>query len=83
VIRHTDLDAANDRQNRLGGLVGSADLDAAKAVARRLDCGSVWINRHGAIQPNAPFGGVKQSGFCVQFAEEGLKEEATAQVIFC
>ena len=87
VIRYSDLDtaiaAANDSPNGLGGSVWSADPDAAKAVARRLDCGSVWINRHGAIQPNAPFGGVKQSGFGLQFAEDGLKENTTAQVVFC
>ncbi len=86
VIRYTDLDAAiaaaNDSPNGLGGSVWSADIEAAKAVGRRLDCGSVWINKHGAIQPNAPFGGVKQSGFGVQFAEEGLKENTTVQVVF-
>ena len=86
VIRYTDLDAAvaaaNDSPNGLGGSVWSSDIDAARAVARRMECGSVWINKHGAIQPNAPFGGVKQSGFGVQFAEEGLKENTTAQVVF-
>ena len=86
VIRYTDVDeavaAANDSQNGLGGSVWSSDIDAARAVGRRMECGSVWINKHGAIQPNAPFGGVKQSGFGVQFAEEGLKENTTAQVIF-
>ncbi|MBB5222342.1 acyl-CoA reductase-like NAD-dependent aldehyde dehydrogenase [Amaricoccus macauensis] len=86
VIRYTDVDeavmAANDSPNGLGGSVWSADIDAAKGVGRRMECGSVWINKHGAIQPNAPFGGVKQSGFGVQFAEEGLKENTTAQVVF-
>lgn len=86
VIRYARIEeavaAANDSQNGLGGSVWSADVDAAKAVGRRLECGSVWINKHGAIQPNAPFGGVKQSGFGVQFAEEGLKENTVAQVIF-
>ena len=86
VIRYSDVEeaiaAANDSPNGLGGSVWSADIDAAKAVAKRMECGSVWINKHGAIQPNAPFGGVKQSGFGVQFAEEGLKENTSVQVIF-
>ncbi|MFQ8430512.1 aldehyde dehydrogenase family protein [Amaricoccus sp. W119] len=86
IIRYSDIDAAvaaaNDSQNGLGGSIWSSDIDAAKAVGRRLECGSVWINRHGAIQPNAPFGGVKQSGFGVQFAEEGLKENTSVQVMF-
>lgn len=60
----------------------SKDIEHAKRIASRLECGSVWINKHGAIQPNAPFGGVKASGLGVEFAEEGLKEYTDAQVIF-
>ncbi|MER2507622.1 aldehyde dehydrogenase family protein [Amaricoccus sp.] len=41
--------------------------DVEEAVAAANDRpnglgGSVWINKHGAIQPNAPFGGIKSSG---------------------
>lgn len=74
---------ANDNPNGLGGSVGSADLARAKEVALRLQCGSVWINKHGAIQPNAPFGGVKQSGIGVSFGIEGLKENTDVQTVFC
>ena len=56
---------------------------AARAVANRLECGSVWINKHGAIQPNAPFGGIKQSGVGVEFGIDGLKEFTTIQTVFC
>ncbi len=86
VIRYRDLDAAiaaaNDNPNGLGGSVWSADTNAARDAARRLECGSVWINKHGAVQPNVPFGGVKQSGFGVQFADAGLRENTTLQVLF-
>lgn len=86
IIRYTDLDdviaRANDNPAGLGGSVWSSDFDKAKAVATRLECGSVWINRHGAIQPNAPFGGVKQSGVGVEFGVEGLKELTTTQSVF-
>jgi acyl-CoA reductase-like NAD-dependent aldehyde dehydrogenase len=86
VIRYSDVEeaiaAANDSPNGLGGSVWSSDVEAAKAVARRLECGSVWINKHGAVQPNAPFGGIKSSGLGVEFAEDGLKEYTSAQVIF-
>ncbi|WP_369645275.1 aldehyde dehydrogenase family protein [Variovorax sp. V118] len=86
VIRYTDVEeairAANDSENGLGGSVWSKDIEHAKRIASRLECGSVWINKHGAIQPNAPFGGVKGSGLGVEFAEEGLKEYTDAQVIF-
>ncbi|TPE51898.1 aldehyde dehydrogenase family protein [Amaricoccus solimangrovi] len=86
VIRYTDVEeaiaAANDSPNGLGGSVWSSDIEAARAVAKRMECGSVWINKHGAIQPNAPFGGVKQSGLGVEFAEDGLREYTSAQVVF-
>lgn len=86
IIRYTDLDEviarANDNPAGLGGSVWSSDIDRAKAVAARLECGSVWINRHGAIQPNAPFGGVKQSGIGVEFGAEGLKELTVTQTVF-
>ncbi|NUH64028.1 aldehyde dehydrogenase family protein [Sulfitobacter sp. S0837] len=86
IIRYTDLEDALAQANALdvglGGSVWSADKEAAKEVAKRMECGSVWINSHGMIQPNAPFGGVKKSGFGVEFGEEGLKEYTDIQVIF-
>lgn len=86
VIRYRDVEEAirlaNDSPNGLGGSVWSSDIAAAKKVASRMACGSVWINKHGAIQPNAPFGGVKSSGLGVEFAEEGLAEYTDIQVVF-
>jgi acyl-CoA reductase-like NAD-dependent aldehyde dehydrogenase len=85
VIRYSSIDEAvakaNDSPVGLGGSVWSKDLRMAQAVAAQLECGTVWINKHGAIQPNAPFGGVKQSGFGVEFGEEGLKEFTTVQTV--
>ncbi len=87
IIRYSTVEEAiakaNDSPAGLGGSVWGSDIAAARAVASRLECGSVWINKHGAIQPNAPFGGVKQSGFGVEFGEEGLKEFTTIQTVFC
>lgn len=87
VIRYSDVEeaiaAANDSENGLGGSVWSRDAAKAKEIALRLDCGSVWINRHGAIQPNAPFGGVKRSGIGREFGEEGLAEMTDLQTVFC
>lgn len=86
IIRYKDvkevIKRANDNPNGLGGSVWSRDVEAAKTVAKQLECGSVWINKHGAIQPNAPFGGVKASGLGVEFAKEGLEEYTDIQVVF-
>lgn len=86
ILRFTDVDdavrQANNSENGLGGSVWSRDIEAAKKIALQMECGSVWINKHGAIQPNAPFGGVKKSGLGVEFAEDGLREYTDAQVVF-
>ncbi|HET7577085.1 MAG TPA: aldehyde dehydrogenase family protein [Sphingomicrobium sp.] len=85
VIRYTDLEDAIERANRLdvglGGSAWSSDVEKAKAVAARLECGTAWVNNHGAIKPFAPFGGVKGSGLGVEFGELGLKEYTSVQVV--
>jgi acyl-CoA reductase-like NAD-dependent aldehyde dehydrogenase len=85
VIRYHDVEdvisRANASENGLGGSIWSRDVDAARRLAARLECGSVWVNNHGAIRPDAPFGGVKQSGIGVEFAALGLAECTTVQVI--
>lgn len=85
IIRFTDIEdaitKANASESGLGGSVWSRDLDKARALAARLECGSVWINNHGAIRPDAPFGGVKQSGIGLEFASLGLAEFTCVQVI--
>ena len=67
-------------QNRMQFV--SKDMQKAKDIALQLQCGTAWINKHGPIQPNAPFGGVKSSGFGVEFREEGLFENTDAQVVW-
>ncbi len=85
VIRFKNIEeaiaAANDNPSGLGGSVWSDDTSRAKDIALQLRCGTAWINKHGAIQPNAPFGGVKQSGMGMSFAEEGLNEFTETQVL--
>jgi acyl-CoA reductase-like NAD-dependent aldehyde dehydrogenase len=86
IIRFSDVDEVVARANTsdygLGGSVWSRNIEEARRIASRLECGSVWINKHGAIQPNAPFGGVKQSGVGIEFGLEGLKEFTTVQTVF-
>ncbi len=86
ILRYTDVDDALARANAsdvgLGGSVWSSDPAAASQIASRLECGSVWINAHGMIQPNVPFGGIKKSGMGVMFANEGLKELTTIQCVY-
>ena len=56
-------------------------MEAAKAVAAKMECGTVWINQHGMIRPDAPFGGTKLSGVGVEFGQEGLNAYTDLQVV--
>jgi aldehyde dehydrogenase (NAD+) len=64
---------ANDTVYGLGAHVQGADLDQARAVAARIQSGQVHIN-HPAWDPNAPFGGYKQSGNGREYGPEGIEE---------
>ncbi|MGG1921756.1 aldehyde dehydrogenase family protein [Chryseobacterium sp. NRRL B-14798] len=75
------ISKANDSENGLGASVWSDDPDEAQKVAVQLEAGTVWINQHGAIHPFVPFGGVKQSGYGVEFGIEGLKAVTVPKVI--
>ena len=85
IIRYTDVEDAIASANRLdvglGASVWSSDRDAARAVAGRLRAGTVWINSHGTIHPKIPFGGVKGSGYGLEFSVEGLKAVSETRVI--
>jgi aldehyde dehydrogenase (NAD+) len=64
---------ANDSIYGLAGGVWSADRDHAMEVARQLRTGQVDING-GAFNPEAPFGGYKQSGIGRERGPFGLEE---------
>ncbi|MEV7574728.1 aldehyde dehydrogenase family protein [Pseudarthrobacter sp. NPDC089323] len=85
IIRYTTIDEAVEKANALdvglGASVWSSDLKAARDVATRIQAGTVWINRHGAVDPRIPFGGAKQSGYGLEFGVEGLKHLGVPQVI--
>jgi acyl-CoA reductase-like NAD-dependent aldehyde dehydrogenase len=85
IIRFRDVDEviarANDNPNGLGGSIWTQDLDTGRALALRLECGTAWLNSHGGIRPDVPFGGVKKSGFGVEFGQMGLDEYCDRQVI--
>jgi acyl-CoA reductase-like NAD-dependent aldehyde dehydrogenase len=85
VVRYDDVEQAVAMANRLdvglGASVWSSDREAARAVAARLEAGTVWINSHGGVHPMIPFGGVKRSGYGLEFGVEGLKAVAVPQVI--
>jgi aldehyde dehydrogenase (NAD+) len=64
---------ANDSLYGLSGGVWSGDKDRATAVARQIRTGQIEVNG-GAFNPNAPFGGYKQSGYGREYGEHGFEE---------
>jgi acyl-CoA reductase-like NAD-dependent aldehyde dehydrogenase len=70
---------ANDSGYGLGASVWSSDLEKARSVADRLDSGMVWINDVNVAFPEAPWGGVKDSGIGFELSEEALLEYTTAK----
>jgi acyl-CoA reductase-like NAD-dependent aldehyde dehydrogenase len=64
---------ANDTLYGLSGSVWGADTDHALAVARRLRTGQVEVNG-GPFNPDAPFGGYRQSGNGRELGRYGLEE---------
>jgi aldehyde dehydrogenase (NAD+) len=67
------VEIANGTVYGLAGAVYSADKDKAIAIARRMKTGQVEVNG-GAFNPNAPFGGYKQSGIGRELGEYGFEE---------
>jgi acyl-CoA reductase-like NAD-dependent aldehyde dehydrogenase len=84
VIGYDDIEDAVARANGthfgLSGSVWSSDAERARAVADRLECGTVWINSHLALAPHQPFGGFKWSGIGVENGPWGLAGFTETQV---
>jgi acyl-CoA reductase-like NAD-dependent aldehyde dehydrogenase len=85
IVKYKTVEEAISRANSLdvglGGSVWGNDPEEAARYASRLECGTAWVNQHGALHPMAPFGGVKCSGIGVEFNVDGLKEYTTVQVV--
>jgi aldehyde dehydrogenase (NAD+) len=66
------VEIANDTEYGLAGYVAAADLDKARAVARKLRAG--WVSINDGFDFNAPFGGYKKSGNGREWGEFGFNE---------
>ncbi len=72
---------ANDSEYGLGGSVWTTDPDRGADVAARVQTGSIGIN-HYAIDPVAPFGGVKASGLGRKLGPEGITAYLQLQSLY-
>ena len=63
---------ANDSEYGLAGSVFTADVDRGLDVAARIRTGTFGVNQGYIMDPAAPFGGVKGSGYGRELGREGL-----------
>jgi len=84
VISYADDDDVVDRANStnygLGGSVWGPPKEAAE-IAAKIDSGSVWVNAHGNLSPDVPFGGRKESGVGRQMGSGTIEGYTDAKVI--
>lgn len=85
IVRVADGEDALRRTNAsefgLAGSVWSGDSARAKALAARMESGTVWVNQHLNFGPEVPLAGAKQSGIGVEWTELGLAEFCQVNVI--
>jgi aldehyde dehydrogenase (NAD+) len=87
VIPYRDEDEAiriaNDSDYGLAGAVFTDDPDRGYGVAARVRAGSFGVNEGYIMDPLAPYGGMKASGYGRELGREGLESYLMSQSISC
>jgi succinate-semialdehyde dehydrogenase/glutarate-semialdehyde dehydrogenase len=83
-VRDADeaIEVANDTPYGLGANLWTGDLARARAIARKIESGQVFINGMVASDPRLPFGGIKRSGYGRELSAYGIKEFVNIQTVW-
>lgn len=85
LLRYSDVEdvirRANNTEYGLAASVWGKDIGQARAIAERLQAGTVWINEIHSFSPHVAFGGHKQSGIGIENSLEGLSEYCNVRTI--
>jgi aldehyde dehydrogenase (NAD+) len=66
------VELANNTRYGLAASIWSENLTQAMDIAAQVKAGVVWINATNLFDANAPFGGMRESGFGREGAREGM-----------
>jgi acyl-CoA reductase-like NAD-dependent aldehyde dehydrogenase len=85
VLTYDSLDEVVARANAspygLGATVWTANPERGIELARRIDSGTVWVNKHMDLPFDVPFGGCKQSGIGREQGLAGVEEFTQARIV--
>ena len=73
---------ANDTPYGLASGVWSENISRCMRMMRAIDSGVVWVNTYRVAAPQAPFGGMKDSGFGRVRGEAGILEFTQTKNVF-
>jgi acyl-CoA reductase-like NAD-dependent aldehyde dehydrogenase len=68
------LERANGSDFGLSAQVWGNDAMAIQHLTQNLEAGAVWVNTYRAAHPTLPLGGMKQSGYGVEYGFEAVLE---------
>uniref|UniRef100_A0A5S6QX73 Aldedh domain-containing protein n=1 Tax=Trichuris muris TaxID=70415 RepID=A0A5S6QX73_TRIMR len=85
IYKFKTLEEAVERANRtnygLAAAIFTKDINKAISVAGALEAGTVWVNCYNVVNPQAPFGGYKQSGIGREHSIEGVREYCEVKTV--
>jgi acyl-CoA reductase-like NAD-dependent aldehyde dehydrogenase len=72
---------ANASPYGLGATVWTSNPERGIELARRIESGTVWVNKHMDLPFDVPFGGCKQSGIGREQGTAGVEEFTQARIV--
>ncbi len=73
------IEIANGVEYGLAAGIWTRDIERVHRVVDRLEAGAVWVNTYRSTAAQAPFGGLKRSGYGRERGEEALAEYSYVQ----